>query len=295
MDYFIQLIASGLMIGGIYALIALGIVLIYKSSSIFNLAVGPLVALGTFVSWWFLVGLKLPLPLTVVGLIIVAIICSLVIERYMMRPLIGQPILSAVMITIALMVMISGLITLIWPGPIRKYPPVLPSGVIELGNIVISLESLIGFIVCLLGFAAFIVLFKWTKMGLAMRAAAEDQQLAQSGGIKVTTMVAIAWSVAIITSFIGGILLGSLHGVNLGAISALGFKAFPAVMIGGMESVHGALIGGLLVGLFESLGVGYLDIYVGGGMADVVPFVILLLILIIKPYGLFGYERIERV
>jgi len=295
MDYLIQLLMSGLMIGGIYALIALGIVLIYKASSIFNLAVGPLVALGTFISWWLLVALELPLPLAIVGLIIVAIICSLAIERYLMRPLIGQPILSAVMITIALMVMVSGFITLLWPGVTRKFPEILPSGVIHLGNIVIPTESLIGLAVCLLGFGIFIAFFQWTKMGLAMRATAEDQQLAQSGGIKVTTMVAIAWSVAIITSFIGGILLGGLHGVNLGAISALGFKAFPAVMIGGMESVAGALIGGLLIGLLESLGIGYLDTLVGGGMADVIPFIILLLILIVKPYGMFGFERIERV
>ena len=295
MELFLQLVISGLLVGSIYALVALGIVLIYKTSSIFNIAVGPLVALGTFVSWWFLVGVGLPLPLTIVGLILVAILCAKAIERLMMRPLIGQPILSAVMITIALLVIVSGIITLLWPGPIRAYPPILPSGVIELGNLTVSIQSLLGFLICLLGFALFAVIFQRTKMGLAMRAVAEDQQLAQSGGLKVNSIVGMAWSVAVITAFGGGVLLGSLHGVNIGAISALGFKAFPAVMIGGMESIPGALIGGLLVGLFESLGAGYLDPYVAGGMTDVAPFIILLLILVIKPYGLFGYARIERV
>ena len=295
MDYFLQLTASGIMSGSIYALIALGIVLIYKTSGVFNLAVGPIVALGTFLSWWLIAEIGLPWPLSFICLIGVAAVLGILIERYTMRPMIGQPMLSAVMITIAISVVIAGVITITWPGLIRKYPEIIPSGTAAIGSIVLSQESLIGLFIGAVVFIAFLLFFNKTMLGLAMRGTAEDQQLAQSGGIRVTSIIAIAWGVAIATAFISGILLGNMHGVNQGAISSLGYKAFPAVIVGGLESITGAIIGGLLIGVLESLGAGYLDKYVAGGVAEVMPFIVLMIILMIKPYGLFGYTRIERV
>ena len=283
------------MSGGIYALIALGIVVIYKASGIFNLAVGAIVAMGCLLGWGLLVQAGLPLPVVLVVLFIVALVLGLVVERSLMRPLYGQPPLSALMITLALMEIVGGITILIWPGIGRIYPPILPTGTVRIWELVISVESLINFIMCMLIFGILVLFFQYTKVGLAMRATAEDQQLAQSGGIRVTTMVSMAWFIAIIAGFLGGVILGPLYGADVTSISILGLKAFPAVIIGGLQSIPGAIIGGLLVGISETMGAGYLDPYVAGGMADIVPFVVLLVILLIKPYGLFGYERIERV
>lgn len=290
-----QLLVSGVMVGAIYGLMALGIVLIYKSSGIFNIAVGEMTAFGCFVGWALLVQLGLPLWLMFAGLFPVALLLALGVERFFMRPLIGQPMLAAIMITIALMEILAGVITLLWPGATRVFPQILPSGVIKAGEIIVSFEGLSIFIICMLAFSIFVIFFQRTKLGLIMRASSEDQQLAQSQGVNVSRMVATAWFIAAITAFGGGVLLGTLHAVNQTGISALGLKAFPAVIVGGLESIPGAIVGGLLVGVFETLGAGYIDPHVAGGMAEVVPYLILLLVLIVKPFGLFGYRRIERV
>jgi len=273
---------------------ALGIVVICKASGIFNLAVGEFVAFGCYLGWALLIQVGLSLPVMIIMLFVVITLLAFSVERFFMRPLIGQPVLSAIMITIALMEILAGVITLLWPGIGRMYPPILPAGTWSFWGVTIAQGRLIIFIVCMLVFGLFVVFFQRTRIGLVMRAASEDQQLAQSGGVKVTRITAVTWFIGITTCFIGGILLGMLQTVNPG-IAGLGMKAYPAVIVGGLESVPGALLGGLLIGLSESLGAGYLDKFVQGGMAEVMPFVVLMLVLIIKPYGLFGYKRIERV
>ena len=283
------------MIGAIYSLLALGIVLILKSSGVFNLAVGEFVAFGCYIGWAFAVQLGVPFPLMFAGLFVVAALLALGIERGFMRPLIGQPVLSAIMITIALMQILAGIIVLVWPGTNRVYPPLLPSGTFAFWGVTVSQENLLIFLVCMGAFALFVVFFQYTRIGLVMRAVSEDQQLAQSQGIKVTSIISIAWFIAIAVAFIGGLFLGFRHGVNGPGLAALGLKSFPAVIVGGMESIPGALIGGMLVGISETFGVGYVDKYVRGGMAEVMPFIVLLLVLMIRPYGLFGYKKIERV
>lgn len=295
MDYFFQLTITGLLIGAVYGLVALGIVVIYKATSVFNLAQGYFVAFTAFVCWFFLVQLHLPFVLSIIGLIMVSLIMALMIERFTMRPLIGQPVIVALMVCLALAEILAGLVGMMWPGPGRMYPSVIPSGAVHTGILPLSLESLINFGVCMLAFGIFLVFFQRTKMGLAMRATAEDHQLAQSGGISVTTIFAMSWFIAILMASVGGVLLGSLCTIDLDTLSSIGLKAFPAVILGGLGSIVGAIVGGFIVGLLESVGGGYLDPLVGGGAADVIPFIILVLVLLIKPDGLFGYKRIERV
>jgi branched-chain amino acid transport system permease protein len=220
---------------------------------------------------------------------------AMAIERLVLRPLIGQPILSLIMVTIGLGLIVSGVVTLFWPGPGRKYPPMIPSQAIRLGKVVLSIESAISFIICMVAFIVFFIFFQRTRIGLAMRGAAEDQQLAQSGGIKVTTIFLISWFIAIIMATIAGVLLGNLYGVDRVAVSAFGLKSFAVIILGGLESIGGAVIAGIILGVIEMVGAGYLDPFVGGGLADVIPFFVMLLILIIKPSGLFGYKKIERV
>jgi len=291
----IQLAVTGLMVGMVYALMALGIVVIYKCSSVFNFAHGAIVAFMCYVAWAFLVQMSLPLWVTAALLVVSAVVLGWIIQVGVLRPLIGQPLLASVMVTLALMQVFGGLVTLIWPGPARFYPPIIPTGSLNLAGAVISYESLISLGVCILVFLAFLYFFQGTKLGLALRGTAEDHQLARSNGIRVVSMFTLAWIIAIITCSVGGVLVGNMHGVNYEPVSGLAMKALPAVMIGGMESIVGALLGGLLIGFFETIGAGFLDPLVGGGFADVFPYIAMIALIIFKPYGLFGYEKIERV
>lgn len=296
MEFLTQLIVAGLMSGAVYGLMAVGIILVYKSSGIFNFAHTAIVVMGAFVFWALITQLHLPFWLAVVLLLIWSLILGFLIQRLALRPLIGQPILAAIMATLALAEILNGIVTLIWPGLGRVYQPAfMPTGVIRAGNLVtISINQLASFVVCLVAFGIFTYFFQRTRIGLAMRATAEDQQLARSFGIKVERVLAISWVIAIITAAIGGILTACLYGVNP-IVSEVAIYAFPAVIFGGLESITGGVIGGLALGVLQNIGAGYLDPFVGGGLKELAPYIILLLVLIFKPYGLFGYERIERI
>lgn len=283
------------MSGAVYTLMALSVVIIFKASAVFNFAHGSVVALMAFLAWSFVVQLHFPLWLSFICLVAVIFILSWLIQRLVLQPLTGQPLLAAVMATIALGEVLAGIITLIWPGPGRTFPAIIPSKVFHFGNIILASESLINFLVSALAFGVFILFFQRTRLGLAMRGTAEDHQLARSEGIKVTRIFAFSWVIAMLMAAVGGILMGNLHGVDQSPLSSLGMKSLSLVILGGMESIGGAVIAGLIVGVVEVLGAGYLDPYVGGGLEEVFPFVILILVLLVRPYGLFGYKRIERV
>jgi branched-chain amino acid transport system permease protein len=203
--------------------------------------------------------------------------------------------MAAVMATIALGEVFAGIVTLMWPGPGRTLPRIVPSSTLNLGGAVMSSESLLNFLICGLAFLAFFIFFQKTKLGLAMRGTAEDHALAQSEGIRVSWIFVVSWVVAIFLAATGGILMSSLYGVNLAPLHGLGMKSLAVVILGGLESVPGAILGGLIIGIAEAMAGGYLDPYVGGGFNELTPFLMILLVLIIKPYGLFGYERIERL
>ncbi len=295
MDFFSQIFVNGILTGGVYALMALAIVIIYKSSSIFNFAHGPLVAFSAFMLWQLLVKWNMPPWLALPILIFCIALLAFIIQRLILQPLTGQPLMAAVMATIAMGELFSGAVVLFWPGPGRLLPEIVSSARIHLGTVVLSSESLLNFIVCALCFLIFVLFFQKTKIGLAMRGTAEDHTLAQSEGIRVSSIFVVSWFVAILVAAVGGILMSSLYGVSFTSLNGLGMKALAVVILGGMESVVGALIGGIIIGLSEALGSGYLDPYVGGGFSEVAPYVVLLIALVLRPYGLFGYERIERV
>jgi len=293
MTILIQVAVNGIMVGGLYALIALGVVLIYKSCSIFNFAQGALLMIGAYFCWQLLVRFGLPLWLSFIGTIGFATIMGLIIERFCLRPLIGQPILSAVMLTLALGYAIDGIVLLVWGGTEQLFP-VFPRTPIVLGNISLSQEYLWSFVIALILFGVIAAFFRFTMSGLQMRAVAEDHQVARSLGVKVTQVFAQTWVMAAIVAAIGGILLGSLQGIST-TMSMDGLTAFPVVLLGGLESTLGAIVAGPLIGLIENLGALYLDPIVGGGIKQVAPFVVMLVVLIVKPFGLFGQKRIERI
>ena len=295
MTFFLQLVVTGFSLGMIYALIAIGFVIILKCSEAFNIAQGHFVMIGGYIGYTFLVPFGLPLWASILLAIVVAIIMGLLIERLTLRPLVGQPVLAVIMMTIALATVLEGLATLIWGGEYKAYHGVLPTVALNLGDISIPSESLIGLIVSVIAVALLMILFRYTKIGLAMRATAEDLQVVQSVGIKATTVYAVSWVIAAVVGVIGGILLGGVSGV-MTHLAEIGLKAFAVVLLGGVNSIGGAIIAGIILGVLENVAAGYLDpLLPGGGLANVFPFIVMIIVLVFRPNGLFGLVTIERI
>ena len=295
MTFFLQLVITGFALGMVYALVAIGFVIILKCSEAFNIAQGHFVMIGGYLGYTFLVTFGLPIWATLVMAVVVAIIMGLLIERLTLRPLVGQPVLAVVMMTIALATVLEGLATLIWGGEYKTYHGLLPTLTLKVSGISIPSESLIGLIVSIVAVAILLLLFRYTKIGLAMRATAEDLQVVQSVGIKTTTVYAVSWIIACVVGVIGGILLGGVSGVMI-PLAAIGLKAFAVVLLGGVNSIGGAIVAGIILGVLENVAAGYLDpLLPGGGLAQVFPFIVMIIVLIFRPYGLFGLARIERI
>jgi len=295
MDFFLQLVINGLVVGSIYALVAMGFVIIYKSTSVLNFAQGEFLLLGAYVSLALLTRWHVPFWATVVLTLGFAVALGLAIERLILRPMIGEPVVSVIMVTLGLSSILRAVVQGIWGTDTRPYPEIFPSAPMRIGPVPVSQAYAwsLGCVVVLL--VAFSLFFKRSRYGIAMRATAFSQQVALSMGISVRHMFALAWAIAAVVSAIGGILLGAVRtGVDQ-SLALIGLKVLPVVILGGLDSILGAIVGGLLIGVLENLAGGYLDPLLGGGVKEVAPFVILVSILMIKPYGLFGKVHIERV
>ena len=293
--FMLQLIITGIAVGGVYSLMALGFVLIFKASAVVNFGPGELVLFGAYVSWATILPMKLPLYVALPITLGVAILLGLVIERGVLRPLIGEPIISVIMVTFGVASVIRGVLNMTWGSDTRPFPVLFSQEPFHLGPVPVSpvhLWSFVGVLVLLAGFSIF---FKYSLTGMAMRATADNQQVAQSLGVSVKRVFALSWCVATVVSALGGIILGSVRGGVDFSLADLGLKVFPVVILGGLDSVAGAIIGGVLIGVLENLSGGYLDPVLGGGVKEVAPFVVLVIILMLRPYGLFGKVQIERV
>ena len=304
-----QQIATGILNGGIIALIALGIVLIFKSSEVFNFAQGQLVMVGAYVTWWFAGGnesgteiFNLPLWAAVLLAVIVMAFLGLLIERLALRPMTGQPLLSIVLMTLGLAAFLDGMTALTFGiAPKNNFPaPFSPSDVFRIpfpgafnDTIILKKTLVAAFIIAMLATVAFMLFFRLTRTGLAMRATAEDHELARSVGIKVQRVFGLSWAIAGIIATLGGVLLASQVGVSL-SLSTVVLVAFPAVLLGGLDSFPGAIVGGIIIGLVAALAQASKVIEVRNA-AEIVPYVLLLIVLIIRPEGLFGQKRIERI
>jgi len=294
MGFFADLFVNGLMIGSMYALIALGFVLIYKATSVVNFAQGELVMFGGYIAAAMLSLYHLPLAVALPVLLVSMVILGFAVERGVLRPLVGQNVISVVMVTIGLAQVFQGLAAMVWGAqtinislPIRLEPYQIWEVYISPINVVAAVIS--G--VFLVGFAWF---FRKSRMGVAMRAVANDQQAAMAVGINVRFVFAASWAIAGLAAGIGGVVWGNMLGVDT-HLALVGLKVFPAVILGGLDSVPGAVVGGLLIGAIESVAAGYVDPYVGGGTKDFLPYVLMIVALLIRPYGFFGREIIERV
>jgi branched-chain amino acid transport system permease protein len=199
-----------------------------------------------------------------------------------------------IMATIGLAAVLRGLTPIIFGGETRALPLPIPDDPVVIGPATLPPIQVLGAGVAIVLFAGFSWFFKKSRMGVAMRAVADNQQVAQAMGINVERYFALAWAMAGIVSALGGIVWGSMLGVDV-QIAVVGLKVFPVVILGGLDSIGGALLGGLIIGIVESLAAGYLDPYVGGGTKDFAPYVLMILVLMVRPYGIFGKRTIERV
>ena len=295
-QYLLQLVISGLVVGSIYSAVALGFVIIYKSTRVVNFAQGEFLMVGAYVCYAFLVQMRVPFWAALLLTILFGMVLALLIERLILRPMIGEPIISIIMVTIGLSLVLRSAVAVAWGTDIRVYEPKLfPQEMITLFGVPVSLEFVWCFVLSVVLLAVFSVFFKYSKAGVAMRATAFNQQVAQSMGISVKHIFALSWVISAVVSGIGGVLIGNINGIN-NSLFHFGLKVFPATILGGLDSILGAALGGIIIGVLENLSDGlcktYLDL---SGVKEVAPYVILVIILMIKPYGLFGTREIERV
>jgi len=291
---FLQLTVSGLVVGSVYALVALGFVLIYKSSDVINFAQGEFLLIGAYVALSLVAVYHIPFLPAIILTLLVCVLVGIVVERLVLRPFIGEPIISVIMATIGLSSLMRGIIQVLWGTDTRTFPPLFPAEPVQLGDIVVTQVYLYSLVLAVILLGIFGAFFKYSSTGIVMRAVADDQPAALSMGISVKRVFAITWAIAAVVAGIGGILLGNINGVNP-SLSHIGLKVLPVAILGGLDSIPGAIIGGFAIGLIESLAGGYLDPVFGGGVKEVVPFVVLVIVLMIRPYGLFGKQIIERV
>jgi branched-chain amino acid transport system permease protein len=312
-----QFAVTGLLNGGPIALIALGIVLIFKSSEVFNFAQGQMLLIGTMATWWFSsadFGLGLPLWLAVLCALAVSVVLGLLIERLTLRPMTGQPLLSIILMTLALSQLLLGVTIFLFGTTQRNFPVIfdatnpywisLPIYYNDNPIVLILKQNLVwSFAVAMVCVLLLWLFFQYTDTGLAMRATAEDHETAQSVGIRINRIFGLSWAIAGIIAAVGGILIATASGLDL-SLPIVVLAAFPAVLLGGLESILGAIVGGLLIGLVQGLvGLPNPPTFILGpeaaqvirNSADIVPYVILLVVLLFRPDGLFGQKRIERI
>jgi branched-chain amino acid transport system permease protein len=290
MDQFISLTINGLADGAILTLAALGFVLVYKASGVINFAQGFFLAVGAYVLWTGIVELGLHWTLAVLLALGFAALLGITVERFMLRPMIGQPIIAVIMLTIGLAQILNALILLIWGTQPKPFPDFIPSDSVLVLGASVSEARLWALGLTALALVGFGLFFTRTRHGIAMRAVADDQQAAMVMGISVRRTIAIAWALAGVTAVIGGMLVANLTGVSQ-QVAGFGLLVFPVVILGGLDSIPGAVVGGAVIGLLTA----YTGGYIGGGLQTVIPYVALVAILMVKPYGLFGQVRIERV
>ena len=297
MSYFFQLVVSGIVVGSIYALSALGFVLIYKSSRVLNIAHGQLIASGAFITYALAVWLGLPILIAFLLSLIALFFIAMSVERIFLRRLIGEPIISVIMVTIGLMSILDGLIYLTPFGTYNfSFPEFLPTTPIRLGGVSISWTQLVGVIITALLIAGFSWFFKKSTLGISMRAVSDDQMASMAIGISIPRVFGLAWAAAGFSAAAAGAIIGNITGLNFETLHAFGITVFPVVILGGLDSIFGAVIAGIIMGLIQQFASGYLDGYWGlSGTASLLPYIILLIILLFKPHGLFGIHEIERV
>ena len=293
MAFFLQLVVEGIAEGSLYALVALGFVIIFKATKVLNFAQGELVLLGAYLGVFALIQARLPWWLALPAVLVACGLIGASIQWVLMDRLVGKSPLALIMITIGLANVLQAAVQFLWGAENRALPAFFPNRPLRWGGVYVQ-EIYLWALVCSLGFlAACYLFFHRTRLGVGLQAVANDQIAALSMGIDVRLVFALAWTVSAVTAAAAALLLAQIIGVN-GNLTFIGLKVFPVVILGGLESLPGTLVAGLLLGLVETLSKGYVGRYFYTDV-DAVPFAVMLAILLIRPYGLFGLPRTERL
>jgi branched-chain amino acid transport system permease protein len=292
MDFWLlfEIVLAGIGTGGLYALTGLAFVLIYKATRVVNIAIGEMLMMGAYIFFAFSAGLGLPVWLAIPGALLVSGALGALVERSVIRPMLGESPISSFMVTVGLSSILVGLVELIWTADQQRLPEFLPAKHIVIGEAFVSPKIFYGFWIAVLLIAAVLLVFRFWRGGVALRATASDQAAAYSMGINVPRVFSLSWMAAAMIAGVAGIVVGSIGGVS-SVMGVFGLSVLVVVIFGGLDSVLGALVGGLIVGVVESL----TGFYLGGEYKLLATFSLLVLILLVRPYGLFGTHEIERL
>ena len=285
-----EIVLSGLGAGGLYALTGLAFVTIYKATRVVNIAIGEMLMIGAYLFFAFTVGMKLPVWAAIPAAMLASGVFGAVVERVMIRPMLGEPPISSFMVTVGLGSILVGAVELIWTADQQRLPEFFPSAPVKIGEALLSAKVFWGFVVAVLLIGAVLLAFRYWRGGVALRATASDQQAAYSMGIDVPRVFSLAWVAAAMIACVAGIVVGSIGGIS-SVMGVFGLSVLVVVIFGGLDSVLGALVGGLVVGVIEAL----TGFYIGGEYRLLATFLLLVLVLLVRPYGLFGTHEIERL
>jgi len=291
---FINYTVNGALLGLLYSLVAMGFVVIYRASKVFNMAIGEMIVLGAFLLWWAIQSRGMHPALGIAVALGISVLIGLAIERLLFRRLIGESVFSMIMVTIGLLILMRGLVLVIWGPQERQFPAIFPLTPIILGEMIIPRSLAFGGLIAVLAATKSERTRDRSRTGLAMSAVAEDHQIALAMGISVRRSIAFAWALGGVLSVITSMVY--LSGKSLTFLSSeIGFAALPVALLAGLESIGGLLLAGIIVGVVQGLTAAYIDPLIGGNAAAVVPYIFMLVVLVVRPTGMFGWKRIERV
>lgn len=293
MALFLQLSFQGIALGMVYALIALGFVIMIKGSNTFNFAHGDFVALGAYLVFAFMA--HMPYGIAFLLAVIITVAVSLLVERFLLRSLLDKGLVTVVLATLGISSMVHAVILMIWGVGTKGSAGPVGSGTTTLGGVILPWAGITTIAVSIVIMVALVAFFRFTSYGLALRATASHQEAALAQGININRMFALSFAIAAFLAVVASIFLASFPRVVAPSVGLLALVAIPAIVIGGMDSLVGAVIGGLIVGLIQVLGSGYLTDFGGGKFHEVLPYIVMLIVLVVRPYGLFGSRDVERV
>jgi len=294
-ELLVQLVINGVIIGTLYGVVAMCFVLIYKASQIVNFAQGEFLLIGAWTCWWVLTQFQIPFFWGFLLTLGFMLVFGVLLQVIVLRPMIGEPIISVIMVTIGLSIFFQALMKWMFGVFVQPFPPIFETQAVSVGGLNVQPIYLMSMVISIVIMVAFAWFFKYSRIGLAMRATAFDQQAAQSLGISIKLVFAVSWAISAMVSALAGVTVGIVNGVS-SELSFFGIKVFPAVILGGLDSIVGAVIGGLVVGVLENLAEFVDGQWLNwGNLYTVAPFYVLIIILMVKPYGFFGTEDIERV
>ncbi|NLC36156.1 MAG: branched-chain amino acid ABC transporter permease [Alcaligenaceae bacterium] len=288
--FFAEITLAGLGAGGLYALTGLAFVIIYKSTGVVNLAIGEMLMLGAYLCFGFATGMGLPIWIAIALAVAGSGLAGGVIERIAIRPMLGESPISVFMVTVGLASVLIGVVELIWTADPRRMPNIVPDKAIFIGEAFVSSKVFYGFFVTIILISIVLLVFRYWRGGVALRATASDQPAAYSMGINVPRVFSLSWVVAAMIAAVAGVIVGSIGGISP-AMGVFGLSVLVVVIVGGLDSVLGALVAGMAIGLIEAWASGFL----GGEYKIVATFIVLIVVLMIRPYGLFGTREIERL